>query len=66
MGKNFKEKYSYLYFHGLSQIPYKFLIKFKKKCWRHNYDIGEMRIKRLNIKEKIVNKSIIKQLKDIK
>lgn len=53
MGRNFKERAAYVYLHGMkSQIPRKLLYSLKRKWWRHNYDIGDMRLKRNNKRAK--------------
>lgn len=47
MGKNYKERAAYAYLHDTGRnIPRKLLYRIKRKWWRHNYEIGEMRKKR--------------------
>ena len=46
MGKNYKERSAYAYLHDTGRnIPRKLLYRIKRKWWRHNFDIGEMRAK---------------------
>lgn len=47
MSKNYKERAAYAYLHDTdTPISRKLLYRLKRKWWRHNYDIGEMRVKR--------------------
>ena len=47
MGKDYKERAAYAYLHDTGRnIPRKLLYRIKRKWWRHNYEIGEMRKKR--------------------
>ncbi len=49
MSKNDKERAAYAWIHETGRnIPRKLLYRIKRKWWRHNYDIGEMRAKRKN------------------
>lgn len=49
MGRNYKERAAYAYQHGTGRaIPQKLLYRIKRKWWRRNNDIGEMRAKRKN------------------
>lgn len=49
MGKNYKEQATYSYLHDTGRsISRKLLYRLKRKWWRHNCDIGEMRVKRRN------------------
>lgn len=46
MGKDYKERAAYAYLHDTGRnIPRKLLYRIKRKWWRHNYEIGEMRAK---------------------
>lgn len=55
MGRNHKERQSYLYLHGLID---KVSIQLQKKWNRHNRDFGEFRALRKFKTEKILNKEI--------
>ncbi len=47
MGNNYKERAAYAYLHDIGRnIPRKLLYRIKRKWWRNNFDIGEMRKKR--------------------
>lgn len=47
MSKNYKERAAYAYLHDTCRnIPRKLLYRIKRKWWRHNFDIGEMRKKK--------------------
>lgn len=47
MGKDYKERAAYAYLHDTGRnIPRKLLYRIKRKWWRHNFDIGEMRKKK--------------------
>lgn len=49
MGRNYKERAAYAYLHDTkSQISRKLLYSLKRKWWRYNFDIGDMRLKRNN------------------
>lgn len=57
MSKDYKERAAYAYLHDTGRnIPRKLLYRIKRKWWRHNYEIGEMRNKKKknfnSIKEK--------------
>ena len=47
MGKNYKERAAYAYLHDIGRnIPRKLLYRIKRKGWRNNYEIGDMRNKK--------------------
>lgn len=47
MSKNYKERAAYAYLHDTGrQVSRKLLYRIKRKWWRRNNDIGEMREKR--------------------
>lgn len=49
MGKNYKERAAYAWIHDTgARISRKLLYRIKRKWWRYNNDIGEMRSKRKN------------------
>ena len=53
MGKDYKERAAYAYLHDTGRnIPRKLLYQIKRRWWRHNFDIGEMREKRKELKNK--------------
>lgn len=53
MGNNYKERAAYAYLHDIGRnIPRKLLYRIKRKWWRHNFDIGEMRKKKNELKNK--------------
>ena len=52
MGKDYKERAAYAWIHGTCRnIPRKLLYRIKRKWWRHNFDIGEMRKKKNELKK---------------
>lgn len=56
MGKNYKEKSEYLYLHEIGKISYKMLIKLRNKWNRHNFDVDEMRARKKDKIEHILDK----------
>lgn len=49
MSKNHKEQAAYAWLHDTGRhISSKLLYRIKRKWWRYNYGIGEMRAKRKN------------------
>ncbi len=47
MSRNYKERAAYAYLHDIDrQISQKLLYRIKRKWWRYNNDVGEMRAKR--------------------
>lgn len=47
MSKNYKERAAYAYLHDTGRrISRNLLYCIKRKWWRHNYDVGEMRKKK--------------------
>ena len=52
MGKNYKEQAAYDYLHENKPVKFFLLIKLFKKWRRYNWDIGEARHRRNQLKEK--------------
>lgn len=56
MSKNHKEQSAYAYQHDTGRlITRKMLYRLKRKWWRHNFNIGEMRFRKKQLKV-IINK----------
>ncbi len=60
MSRNWKEKAAYRYVHLGIPIP-THLFCIRKKWWRYNFYIGEMRYKRKQYIEKQLNKDMYEQ-----
>lgn len=51
MSKNHKEQSAYAYQHDTGRlITRKMLYRLKRKWWRHNFNIGEMRFRKKQLK----------------
>lgn len=51
MSKNHTEQAAYAYQHGTDRlITRKMLYRLKRKWWRHNFNIGEMRFRKKQLK----------------